>query len=100
MWHLCRPQEWLKNVFVLAPLLFSGAFHHRGVVVAALAAVGCFCLWSSAIYCFNDVLDAAADRRHPRKRLRPVAAGQLSRTCALTLAAGLALAAAGVAWAV
>jgi 4-hydroxybenzoate polyprenyltransferase len=97
--QLCRPQEWLKNVFVLAPLLFSGALRHRAAVAAALAAVGCFCLWSSAMYCFNDVLDAAADRCHPRKRLRPVAAGRLARAWALVLSAGLALVASVAAWA-
>lgn len=99
VWQLCRPQEWLKNVFVLAPLLFSGALRHRAAVAAALVAVGCFCLWSSAVYCYNDVRDAAADRRHPRKRLRPVAAGQLSPAWALWCCAGLALAAAVAAWA-
>lgn len=86
----CRPQHWAKNIFVLAPLLFSQSFSRPAAIVAGAMAFACFCLWSSAIYCLNDVLDAGADRQHPRKRERPVASGRLSVIFVLGLGFALA----------
>lgn len=87
-----RPHQWIKNAFVLAPLLFSGKLSDSAALpLAALAAV-CFCLLSSAMYLVNDVLDAAADRLHPEKRTRPVASGSLGRGTASVVAAVLVLA--------
>jgi 4-hydroxybenzoate polyprenyltransferase len=94
--RLCRPRHWTKNAFVLAPLVFSGATLQLTAVLHALTALLSFCLLSSAVYCWNDVLDAEADRRHPRKRTRPVAAGRVSRPAALALGLALTLAAAGL----
>src|SRR5262249_54402046 len=88
---LCRPRHWAKNVFVLVPLVFSETFYSAATVGASLAALACFCLWSSSVYALNDVLDARGDRRHPRKCRRPVAAGQVSPPAALLFAAVLAL---------
>jgi 4-hydroxybenzoate polyprenyltransferase len=90
---LIRPKHWLKTVFVLAPVIFSrpGNPLEAGSRVAAAFAV--FCLLSSAVYCVNDVLDRHADRKHPRKRDRPVAAGHISAPAAFMLAAALAVAA-------
>jgi decaprenyl-phosphate phosphoribosyltransferase len=85
--RLCRPEQWTKNAFVAAPLVFSWSAAPPGAVVATMAAVGCFCLWSSAVYCLNDVLDAPSDRSHPRKSGRPVASGQIYPALALTIAA-------------
>lgn len=77
--------QWTKNIFVLTPLIFSGYVTEPVAYRCAVPALACFCLWSSAVYCLNDVLDAAADRQHPRKRLRPVASGRISATVALVL---------------
>ena len=94
-----RPHQWLKNLFVLAPLLFGRKLTDPEALAHGLLAYVCFCAMSSALYIFNDVLDAPADRTHPEKRLRPIARGALSVHSAITasgllLAAGLWIAAA------
>jgi 4-hydroxybenzoate polyprenyltransferase len=93
-----RPQQWTKNLFVFAGLLFSGRLLDRTAWPAALAAFVIFCGLSGAVYLVNDVLDRGADSQHPIKRHRPVASGALSPGLALT--AALALAAACLAGAV
>lgn len=87
--RLLRPAHWSKNAFVLAGLFFSGAWRDPALGLKALAAAAAFCLAASAVYAFNDALDAEKDRLHPRKRLRPVAAGEIAPASALLLAAGL-----------
>jgi 4-hydroxybenzoate polyprenyltransferase len=82
---LLRPGQWVKNVFVLMPLVFSGSVFDAGRVVAAALACAAFCLASSAVYVLNDVLDAPADRLHPRKRGRPIAAGRVTPQAAAAL---------------
>jgi 4-hydroxybenzoate polyprenyltransferase len=82
---VCRPHQWSKNVFVFAPLLFSQRFTHAHSLIESLLASGCFCLISSAVYVFNDLLDAEADRLHLRKRNRPIAAGRISSIQAVSL---------------
>lgn len=77
-YRLLRPSHWTKNLFVLAPLLFSGRAREVDVAISAGLAFVAFCLAASSVYAFNDVLDRDADRRHPTKRLRPVAAGQIT----------------------
>lgn len=86
-----RPAQWFKNLFVLAPVVFARRFFDPASVESALLAFGLLCLASSAVYLFNDVLDAEADRRHPEKRHRPVAAGLLAPGLALGAAAFLAV---------
>lgn len=83
--RLLRPHQWLKNSFVLAGLLFGHAWQAPQKLVPGLWAVAAFCLLSSAVYIFNDLLDREADRRHPRKRHRPLAAGTVTVPLALTL---------------
>ena len=74
-----RPKQWVKNSFVLAPLLFSGGFLNSGAVKDALLAMLLFCLASSATYILNDMHDIEHDRRHPKKsKTRPLAAGTVS----------------------
>jgi 4-hydroxybenzoate polyprenyltransferase len=85
-----RPRQWVKNVFVLAPLVFAQLLGDAGTVVRALAALAVFCAVSGAVYLFNDVHDVEADRKHPTKRNRPIAAGVLSEHVALTWAAVIA----------
>lgn len=85
---LMRPRQWVKNAFVLAPLLFSGEFHDLDSVISALIAAGLFCIASSATYIVNDLHDIEHDRRHPRKSLtRPLASGLVSPRAALVLLA-------------
>jgi 4-hydroxybenzoate polyprenyltransferase len=90
--RLLRPHQWTKNAFVLAPLLFARVASQPRLLVAALEAALLFCLASSAVYVFNDVVDAPADREHPVKRTRPVASGQVPPFLALGLSALLAAA--------
>jgi 4-hydroxybenzoate polyprenyltransferase len=87
--RLARPNQWVKNVFVLVPLLFSGQVANFAAIWNSAVALACFCLWSSAVYCLNDVLDAGADSRHPRKKSRPIPSGDVSPLVALILAAVL-----------
>ena len=94
-----RPAQWLKNGFVLAPIVFSGRAVDGDAWLRSLLAVAAFCAASSATYLLNDVLDREADRQHPSKRTRPIASGELSVAAALAaaaLAAVLAVAAAFV----
>lgn len=84
-----RPRQWLKNALVIAAAGAAGALGHDDVPVRVLVACGAFCLLASGIYCLNDVRDAAEDRLHPRKRYRPVAAGELTSREATALGAGL-----------
>lgn len=93
---LCRPREWVKNSFVIAPLLFSKLITHPKSLLAGGLAFACFCLWSSALYCFNDVLDAKTDAKHPRKRNRPIPSRRVAVPTALALSGLLAVAGAGV----
>ena len=92
-----RPRQWVKNLSVGAPLLFAKSLLERDLALRAAAAVGVFCVISSAVYLWNDLVDVEKDRAHPTKRNRPIAAGtlgmQAARAAAASLAAlGLALA--------
>ncbi|QFY44886.1 decaprenyl-phosphate phosphoribosyltransferase [Candidatus Methylospira mobilis] len=81
-----RPKQWIKNGFVLGPLVFSGEFLDVGAIGCALSAALLFCLASSASYIVNDIRDIERDRRHPRKsQTRPLAAGVISVQIALAL---------------
>jgi 4-hydroxybenzoate polyprenyltransferase len=85
-----RPKQWVKNGFVAAPLVFADDLFDGPQFARAVTAVVAFCLASSATYLLNDVLDREADRLHPRKRNRPVAAGTVSVRAALAASAVLA----------
>jgi 4-hydroxybenzoate polyprenyltransferase len=95
-----RPKEWIKNVFVFAGLLFSGKFTHGHDVLMAFVTFVSFCLISSAGYFVNDLIDVELDRKHPKKRFRPLAARELSESTAKAIAPVLALVAIGIAFAV
>ena len=73
-----RPHQWTKNAFVLAALVFSQQLFEPSYVVRTLLAFAAFCLLSSSVYIFNDIVDRDDDRNHPQKRSRPIAAGELS----------------------
>ena len=91
-----RPKQWVKNVLVLAAPLAAGRLFETGVLLASLWAFVSFSLVSASIYLINDSRDIEADRLHPKKQFRPIAAGELSIPtayvlAALTLAASLTL---------
>jgi 4-hydroxybenzoate polyprenyltransferase len=86
-----RPKEWVKNVFVFAGLLFSGKFTEGHAIAEALITFVAFCMISSAGYFLNDLIDVVLDRKHPKKRFRPLAAGELSERAAMTISPILAL---------
>jgi 4-hydroxybenzoate polyprenyltransferase len=84
--RLLRPRQWVKNVFVLAPLIFAGEFLHPESIKISLLAFALFCIASSATYIVNDLHDIERDRRHPTKsRTRPLAAGKVTVPAAFTL---------------
>ena len=93
-----RPKQWVKNVLVLAAPAAGGVLFEPVVLARAALAFACFCLVAGGTYLLNDALDAEADRQHPRKRHRPIAAGivpvALGKAAAVVfLLAGIALAA-------
>ena len=84
-----RPSQWTKNLIIFAGLLFGQRLLDPGAVVYSLAAFAVFCALSGVVYLINDVADRDADRQHPLKRLRPIAAGELPVATALGVAAVL-----------
>src|SRR3712207_9033861 len=94
--RLARPKQWTKNGFVLAGVVFAEKALVVSSVASALLAFIAFCALSGAVYAANDVLDVEEDRKHPLKRLRPVASGEVTVPAAvvfslLLLAVGLGL---------
>jgi 4-hydroxybenzoate polyprenyltransferase len=88
-----RPRQWAKNVFVFAALVFAERLDDPTAVLRVCAAFAIFCVLSSAVYLINDVRDREADREHPHKRQRPIAAGELSPGFASVASTVLAVAA-------
>ncbi len=102
--RLLRPGDWTKNVFVLLPAVFWLSGQGKGLaesdvwakVWPLMEAFGCFCLAASGSYCVNDALDAAKDRLHPVKRLRPVASGAIGAGAAVAVGCVLQMAAVAI----
>lgn len=92
---LLRVQEWAKNLFVLAPLLFSGRLDDAQALTQAVLVALALCPLSSVVYIANDLRDLPQDRQHPRKRLRPFASGAVAPAAGVAVA--MAALAAGVA---
>ncbi|HME47058.1 decaprenyl-phosphate phosphoribosyltransferase [Mycobacterium sp.] len=97
-----RPRQWVKNLLVLAaPLAALGGgmrYDYRDVLIRVLIAFVVFSLAASAVYLINDVRDVEADRAHPTKQFRPIAAGVVPEWMAYTLAAVLGVASLAIAW--
>lgn len=89
---LLRPHQWVKNAFVAAPLFFTPTAVSWPNIIHVLAGIAAFCAISSAVYVLNDYVDREADRAHPTKRNRPLAAGTVSVPVALAFMAALLLA--------
>ncbi|MSP26177.1 MAG: decaprenyl-phosphate phosphoribosyltransferase [Myxococcales bacterium] len=92
-----RPHQWVKNLFVLAPVVFAKHLTDAAIIVAALAAFAVFCMLASAIYTLNDLLDADVDRVHPVKRHRPIAARVVSHRAAKAMVIALLIVSLGAA---
>jgi 4-hydroxybenzoate polyprenyltransferase len=93
-----RPKQWVKNGFVFAALIFASKLGHADLVARTVAAFVLFCVLSSAVYFLNDSLDVEADRQHPLKSSRPIAAGRIPVSAALAVATGLAIVSVGLAF--
>jgi len=86
-----RPRQWTKNAFLFAALVFDGKLFHLADFLRTLAGFGLFCLISSAVYIFNDLLDVEADSQHPVKKNRPIASGKLPMPIAIAAGGILSL---------
>jgi decaprenyl-phosphate phosphoribosyltransferase len=102
-----RPHQWVKNLFVMAPMFFhkdlvtkiNGTdFLNIPVVGRSMIATGVFCLLAGAVYTINDLVDVEADRVHPVKRDRPIASGQVPEAVARAMAVALVIVSLGLAW--
>lgn len=78
-----RPHQWVKNLFILAPLLFSKKISDTSAIGYSVVAFAVFCLLASGLYIFNDWIDIEEDREHPEKRNRPLSSGMLPVPVAL-----------------
>lgn len=76
--RLLRPHQWVKNLFILLPVFFSGNFLNWEALYPTITLFFAFCFISSSIYCFNDIWDIEADKLHPQKKNRPIASGKVS----------------------
>jgi 4-hydroxybenzoate polyprenyltransferase len=98
MFRLMRPRQWTKNLLLFAALIFANKFFDANSIILACLGFVAFCMASSSAYVINDLLDADRDRRHPAKRNRPIAAGEVSTGRAVALAGVLTVAALGIAF--
>ena len=84
---LLRPQQWMKNGFIFIPLFFDHKLTDWNYLYSAILAFFAYSFAASAIYCLNDLIDVEADRKHPKKCKRPIAAGVITKVQALLLVA-------------
>ncbi len=94
LWNLfktLRPRQWLKNLALFAPIVFSGLLFTDGLFFTVLGATAIFTLLTSGVYVFNDLIDVKADRMHPFKKHRPIASGKVPVPVALFVALALAI---------
>ncbi|MFO0651798.1 MAG: decaprenyl-phosphate phosphoribosyltransferase [Polyangiales bacterium] len=94
-----RPKQWVKNLFVLAPVVFAKDLFEGQVALRALLAFACFSMLAGAIYTINDIVDADDDRNHPTKKFRPIASGQVPvGTAKIAATVFILVSLAGAAW--
>lgn len=96
LFKLIRPHQWLKNVFVMIPMFFGGSLLDPSDIRASVITFFAFSFIASSVYCFNDIIDVDADRRHPVKCKRPIASGAISVKSARALMALMFLLSAGM----
>ncbi|MCK4501551.1 MAG: UbiA family prenyltransferase, partial [Desulfuromonadales bacterium] len=75
---ITRPKQWIKNLMVFFPPFLSGALFHPGMLSKGFVPFMAFCFASSTAYIFNDLRDLNQDALHPRKKFRPLAAGEVA----------------------
>lgn len=95
---LARPTQWLKNGILLAALIFAGEITNQDKILTALLAMVLYCVFSSALYSFNDLIDCDKDRLHPVKKDRPLASGRITKKTAAIFIVILLFAALLAAW--
>jgi 4-hydroxybenzoate polyprenyltransferase len=93
-----RPRQWPKNIFIFAALVFDKQLLNAEAFLRTLAGFVLFCLISSSVYIFNDLADVEADRQHPDKKNRPIAAGKLPVSVAWFAGIGLVIVALSLAY--
>lgn len=76
--RLIRPKQWIKNTFVLMPIFFGGQLFKNNNLLIGIIVFFAYSFIASSVYCFNDIVDVEADRKHPVKCSRPVASGAIS----------------------
>lgn len=86
-----RPQQWTKNLFVFAGIVFALKFFELVLLLKVIYAFIIFCFLSSAIYIINDIKDLESDRKHPQKKFRPIASGEIGIPLALGIAVVLSI---------
>jgi decaprenyl-phosphate phosphoribosyltransferase len=94
-----RPKQWLKNILVVAAPGAAGVLLHGDALFKTAIAFVCFCLAASGTYYINDAVDVEADRRHPKKRYRPIAAGAITVRTAIVVGVVLLIASIGLSFA-
>ena len=82
---LIRIPQWIKNLFVFVPLVFSKHLFDKDYLISSLIAFLIFSLISSIVYVINDIADVESDRLHPQKKFRPIAAGKINSTQAISI---------------
>jgi 4-hydroxybenzoate polyprenyltransferase len=95
-----RPKNWLKNICVFSPLVFSKELFDPDKLSMTIIACAAFCLMSSAVYIFNDICDSRKDAEHPIKCQRPLASGAISKNIVVLLAVLLSMVALAISFAV
>jgi len=88
---LLRAKQWAKNGFIFTPLIFSGMLYNSQDMIRVILTFGIFCILSSSVYIINDIRDLAADKLHPKKRNRPLAAGLIKKREAAFISIALLL---------
>jgi len=96
--RMLRPVQWVKNGFVLIPLVLSKEMTSPAAIREAFEAVAIFCVVTSAVYIMNDIADRRRDREHPEKKTRPIASGRIPVSAAIPIAAVLVAVGFALAW--
>lgn len=96
--RMMRPHQWVKNLFIFTGLIFGHAWHDTHLVLLVVLAAIAFSFLSSGVYIMNDIADVESDRAHPRKRHRPLAAGEIAVMAAAAAAVVLIVIAFGIGW--
>ena len=96
IFKLLRPSQWVKNLVIFTGLIFSANFTNIIMLLKSVSAFIIFCVLSSSCYVINDIFDRESDKRHPQKKTRPLASGEISNLKALSLAFILALFSLGI----